>query len=54
MNEHKAQQKSVPQVQNTQTPDDDTNTASFCGNCGQKLENNQNFCPNCGMEVRKI
>ena len=53
MNEHKAQQKSIPQVQNTQTPND-TNTASFCGNCGQKLESNENFCPKCGTEVRKI
>ena len=42
------------QKNDTQVPNEDTNTASFCGNCGQKLESNENFCPKCGTEVRKI
>ena len=54
MNEHKAQQNTIPQEQNIPTPNDDTNTPSYCSSCGQKLEINQNFCPNCGTEVRKI
>lgn len=49
IHEHKVQQSDA-QV----TPNNNENIASFCGNCGQKLEPNENFCPNCGTKTRKI
>lgn len=49
IHEQKVQQKDAQL-----TPNNDENTASFCGNCGQKLEPNENFCPKCGTKTRKI
>ncbi len=48
MNQQKAPQN-IPADAN-----EDSNTASFCGSCGQKLEANENFCPNCGAKTRKL
>ena len=25
--------------------------ATFCSNCGNKIENNENFCPKCGKKL---
>lgn len=50
----KIHEQKVQQSDAQVTPNNDENTASFCGNCGQKLEPNENFCPKCGTKTRKI
>ena len=50
----KIHEQKVQQSDAQVTPNNDENTASFCGNCGQKLEPNENFCPKCGTKNRKI
>lgn len=38
---------------NTQITYNDSNKVLYCGNCGQKLQENQKFCSNCGNPIEK-